>query len=147
MRYSLLASAVLAACVLTVASAETPAPDGVVVGAGDAVRPAGIKRRVYLDHLVLQEMQKSDPARYAQVRSIRATATEICGSNAGRQWSVANVSSARCSSMFLKTSYPPKREIGFQIEDTWYIALVTVRDKPVLLIGGPDRVVPVEPHK
>jgi hypothetical protein len=135
MRYVLLASAVLLTSVAIVASAaELPAP-------------AGSKRTVYLDRVALEEMQKSDATRYAQVRRVMAAGSEICGPNAARLWSVANIQSANCSSALLKTSYPPKREIGFLIEDTWYVALVTVRDKPALLIGGPDKAVPLEPAK
>src|ERR1041385_5037107 len=133
MRYLLLASAVLLTSVVTVASAADPPA------------PARIKRTVYLDHVVLDEMQKSDPTRYAQVRRVMAAGSELCGPNAARLWFVANVQSTNCSSALLRTSNPPKRDIGFQIEDTWYVALVTVRDKPALLIGGPDKVVPLNP--
>ena len=115
--------------------------------ATDAPRPAGIKRTVYLDHLALEEMKKSNPARYAKVREVMASASELCGLNAARQWSVANVSAASCSGAFLRTSFPPKREIGFQIDDTWYVALVTVKDKPALVVAEPDRVIPLEQTK
>ena len=139
MRYLLLSSALVLASV-TVASAETPLqPSAVVIGA-----PVTIKHTVYLDHVILEEMKKSDPERYARVREVMATASEACGNNAGRLWSIVNVPApAGCSGMFLKPSFPPKREIGFQIDDTWYIALVTVREMPALRTPKPDKVVPV----
>jgi len=58
---------------------------------------------------VLEDLKKSNPSRYAQVRSVMAAASDMCAPNAGRQWTIANVESANCSSMLLKTSYPPKR--------------------------------------
>jgi hypothetical protein len=119
----------------------------VLVGTGAAPRPLGIKRTVHLNHVVLEELKKSDPERYAQVRGVMTAASELCGQNAGRLWSAANLQAARCSNMFLRTSYPPKREIGFQIEDTWYVALVTVKEKPPLLVGGPDKLLPVPQTK
>src|SRR5262249_34934345 len=122
-------SALLLAGVMTLASAETPqAP----------------RRTVYLDHVALEEMKKSNPERYAQVRSVMATASELCGANAGKLWSAANVTSAGCSGVLLKMSFPPKREIGFQIDDTWYIALVTVKDKPALFNPVPGQLIPVD---
>jgi hypothetical protein len=125
MRYLLLSSVLMLAAV-TVALGETPA----------------IKRTVYLDHLVLEELKTSNPGRYAQVRKVMASASELCRPNAARQWQVANVSAASCSSMLLKTSFPPKRTIGFQIEDTWYVANVIVRDLPALRVGPPDQLFP-----
>jgi len=123
MRYLLLSSALLLAGFVTVASAESP------------------KRTVYLDHVVLEDLKKSNPERYAKVHSVMAAASELCKPNAGRLWAAANAP-ASCSSLFLKTSYPPKREIGFQIDDTWYVANVIVRDGPVLQKAEPGQVIP-----
>ena len=136
MRYLLLSFAAVLLTGIAGAAAATDAP-----------RPTGIKRTVYLDHLALQEMKKSNPDRYAQVRKVMASASELCAPNAARQWSVANVSAASCSGAFLKMSFPPKREIGFQIDDTWYVALVTLYDKPALRAAEPGRVIPVEQAK
>ena len=148
MRYLLLSSVLMLAGVVTVASAEPPAvPTGVVVGVGGVPRAAAIQRTVYLDHVVLEELKKSNPQRYAQVRAVMASASELCRPNAARQWHVANVDSASCSSMVLKTSYPPKREIGFQIDDTWYVAHIVVRDLPPLRIGAPDNLIPLDQTK
>jgi hypothetical protein len=126
MRYLLLSSVLVLAAAATVASAETPA----------------VKRTVCLDHLVLEELKTSNPERYAQVRKVMASASELCRPNAARQWQVANVSAASCSSMLLKTSFPPKRTVGFQIDDTWYVANVIVRDLPALRTGLPDQLIP-----
>jgi hypothetical protein len=134
MRCLLLTSAVLLAAAFSAASAETPQPSET------------IRRTVYLDSVVLEEMKQSDPRRYERVRKIMASASEICRPNAARQWHVADVQ-ADCSNMFLKTSYPPKRQIAFAIEDTTYIALVTVLDAPPLRKAEPGQVIPLELSK
>ena len=148
MRYLLLSSALLLWGVVTVASAEAPVvPSGTVIWNDGAQRPTTVKRTVYLDRVMLEELKKSNPGRYALVRQVMAAAGDFCGASAARQWTIANVQTASCSGALLKTSFPPKREIGFQVEDTWYVALVTVRDKPAKLIAAPDTVVPLNQAK
>jgi hypothetical protein len=40
----------------------------------------------------------------------------------------------------VKTSNPPKREISFRLDDTRYVALVTLtEDPPKLVAAGPRR--------
>lgn len=144
MRCLLLSSIVLLGGAVTVAAAETPAAPNVRVG---TTGPATIKRTVYLDSVVLEEIRKSNPDRYARIRGVMASASEMCKPNAARTWAAADVQPADCSSMFLKTSYPPKRQIGFQIDDTWYVANVIVRDAPALLKAEPGLVIPAEQSK
>jgi hypothetical protein len=148
MRYLLLSSALLLAGIVTVASAQMPpVPSGVVMGAAGAPRPTTVKRTVYLNHVVLEELKKSNLERYARVRAVMGAASELCGANAGRQWAVANGQSTSCSGMTLKMSFPAKREIGFLVDDTWYIALVTVRDKPALRAAEPGKLIPLDNTK
>lgn len=136
MRYLLLSSALLLAGLLSVASAQTP------------TTPARtIKRTVYLDHLVLEELKNSNPDRYAQVRKAMASASESCQPNAARQWRITDAQPAGCSEMILKTSYPPKRQVAIPIGDTLYIALVTVRDAPALVKAEPGKVIPLDSSK
>ena len=131
MRYLLLSSAVL------------------LVGAAGATL-ADAPKTVYLDSVVLEEIKSSNPQRYAQIRGVMASASEMCKPNAARTWALANsfssgkTSSADCSSLVLKTSYPPKRQISFAIDDTTYIAHVVVRDAPALANAEPGKVVPLE---
>jgi hypothetical protein len=127
MRYLLLNSAVLLAGLLTVASAETPS----------------VKRTVYLDSVVLEDIKTSNPERYAQIQHVMASASEMCKPNAARSWSLANAPSADCSAMVLKTSYPPKRQISFAIGNTRYIANVIVRDAPALVKAEPGALIPL----
>ena len=135
MRYLLLSSALLLAGIVTVASAETPEPAKTV------------KRTVYLDSVVLEDLKKSNPARYARVQSVMASASEMCKPNAARTWALANAPAADCSALVLRTSYPPKRQITFYVDDTRYIANVIVRDAPALEKAEPGLVIPLGQSK
>ena len=136
MRYLLLSSALLLAGIVSVAAAETPAP------------AKTIQRTIYLDSVVLEDLKKSNPARYAKVQSVMASASEMCKPNAARTWalanSVANAPSPDCSTLFLKTSYPPKRQISFVLDNTIYIAHVVIQDAPALVQAEPGKIVPLE---
>jgi hypothetical protein len=127
MRYLLLNSALLLAGLATVAAAETPS----------------IKRTVFLDSVVLEDIKKSNPEHYAQIQRVIASASEMCKPNAARSWVLAKAPSADCSMMILKTSYPPKRQISFALGDTRYIANVVVRDAPALVKAEPGLVIPL----
>ena len=134
MRYLLLSSALLLAGIVTVASAAAP-----------------ITRTVYLDSVVLEDLKKSNPDRYAQVQRVMASASEMCKPNAARTWALANplanpsanAPSADCSALVLRTSYPPKRQITFVVDDTVYVANVIVRDAPALVKAEPGKVIPL----
>ena len=149
MRCLLLTSVAMVAGFTAIASAETPVtpspaqPGHVAVTHQPGARITSIKRTVYLDHVVLEELKKSNPEHYAQAQRVMAAASELCAPNRARLWQAMSVSNGDCSGMVLKTSYPPKRQIGFQIDDTQYIALVTVTDAPALLVPPPDKVIPV----
>lgn len=128
MRYLLLNSALLLAGFLTVAAAETPP----------------VQRTVYLDSVVLEDIKTSNPEHYAQIQRVMASASQMCKPNAARGWALASTRSASdCSTMVLKTSYPPKRQISFQIENTRYIANVIVRDAPALVKAEPGALIPL----
>lgn len=131
MRYLLLSSALLLAGIVTAASAATTP-----------------LRIVYLDSVVLEDLKKSNPDRYAQVQRVMASASEMCKPNAARTWALVKARPAGCSSMVLKTSYPPKRQISFAVDDTLYIANVIVRDAPALVKAEPGKVLPLgDPSK
>jgi hypothetical protein len=126
MRYLLLTSAVLLVGTATAALADAP------------------KRTVYLDSVVLEEIKNSNPERYARIRDVMASASEMCKPNAARTWELASSQPADCSTLFLKTSYPPKRQISFSIDDTRYVTHVIVRDAPALVKADPGKIVPLE---
>lgn len=126
MRYLLLTSAVLLIGTATATLADAP------------------KRTVYLDSVVLEEIKNSNPDRYERIRKVMASAGEMCKPNAARSWELARSQPADCSTMVLKTSYPPKRQISISIDDTVYITHVIVRDAPALVKAEPGKVVPLE---
>jgi hypothetical protein len=126
MRYLLLSSALLLAGAAFAARAEEP------------------KRTVYLDSVVLEEIKQSNPDRYARIRGVMAQASEMCKPNAARTWALGATSAGDCSSLVLKTSYPPKRQITFSIEDTRYVANVVVLDAPALVKADPGKLTPLE---
>jgi hypothetical protein len=125
MRYLLLSSALLLAGGALAARAEEP------------------KRTVYLDSVVLEEIKQSNPDRYAHIRGVMAQARQMCKPNAARTWALGNTPAGDCSSLVLKTSYPPKRQITFSIEDTLYIANVVVLDAPALVKADPGKLTPL----
>jgi hypothetical protein len=126
MRYLLLSSALLLVAAAPAALADAP------------------KRTVYLDSVVLQDIKKSNPDRYARIRGVMASASEMCKPNAGRLWPVPTAAAPDCSTLVLKTSYPPKRQISFAIDDTLYIANVVVLDAPALVKAEPGQIIPLE---
>jgi len=123
MRYSLLA------CLLVAAGASAALAD-------EAARPTTApefrfhapKHTVYLNNLVLEDLKKSNPRHYAQAQRVMAAAGALCAPGSMQAWKVMRMPPGRCTGAFLKTSNPPKREISFQLDDTLYIALVTLRD-------------------
>jgi len=83
---------------------------------------------VYLNNLVLEELKKPNPRHYAEARRVMAAAGVLCAPGSMQAWKVMRMPPGRCTGAFLKTSDPPKREISFQLDDTLYIALVTLKD-------------------
>jgi hypothetical protein len=148
MRCLLLTSVATLAGLAAVASAETPVVPSVALTPPGAIthvpgaKLVPIKRTVYLDHVVLEELKKSNPEAYAQARRVMAEGSALCAPGAARLWQAMNIPQGNCQGMTLKTSYPPKREISFVLDDTMYIALVTVKDAPAPPMAIPDKIFP-----
>jgi hypothetical protein len=106
MRYSLLA------CLLVATGAAGEAP----------------KRTVYLNKVVLEELKTSNPRHYEEVTRVMAASDTLCAPGSLQTWKVMNLPPVHCTGDFLKTSHPPKRQIRFDIDETRYIALVTLKD-------------------
>jgi hypothetical protein len=148
MRCLLLTSVAVLAGLTAVATAETPVtpspalPAGVEVARVPDARLTPTKRTVYLNRVVLEELKKSNPGHYAQAQRVMAEASALCAPNGARLWQALDIPQGNCSNMTLKTSYPPKREITFVLDDTMYIALVTVKDAQAYPMALPDKVLP-----
>jgi hypothetical protein len=95
-----------------------------------------VKHTVRLSSLVLEELKKTKPDTYAEARRVMAAASELCapGTDAAvvevRKPAARGVPAMTCSGVPLLTSNPPKREISFIIDDTKYVALVTMTAPP-----------------
>jgi hypothetical protein len=124
MRHQPLFPALIAAALSVTAAAETPpapsAPTGLTFKAPT--------RTVHLNRLALEELRQSNPSHYAEAQRVMAAASTLCAPGALRAWETLRLPEATCKEAFLRTSNPPKREISFQLDETLYVALVTVRD-------------------
>jgi hypothetical protein len=77
----------------------------------------------------LDKLKAANPDHYARAERIIAASAELCKPGPDQvyyaRFEATNIS---CQSLFLKTSNPPKREIGFTLDDVRYVALITIRD-------------------
>jgi hypothetical protein len=108
------------------ATSGTLAADPASGGAGEPV---------YLDGpSALARLEASNPDHYARAERILASANHLCRAGpAELQHAGADLRSFSCG-MLLKTSNPPKRQISFRLDDTRYVALVTITDDQPKLI-------------
>jgi len=82
-------------------------------------------RTVYLDGpAAIEDLRTEDPQHYGQVRAILAAADVICAPGPA-SLQLARYD-AKCEAAFLRTSYPPKRQLSFTLDETHYIALVVL---------------------
>jgi hypothetical protein len=97
---------------------------------------------VYLDDAAsLAELRSANPIHYARAQKILAAANELCRPTAGKvEYAKFDAKNISCIRTLVKTSNPPKREIRFRLDDTQYVALVTLTDDPPRLVAaGPQR--------
>jgi len=90
------------------------------------------RQTVYLygDH-DLQWLRQSNPDHYARAEHILAAANHLCRPGLPRtEFAAASAHDVHCAEMLLRTSNPPKFSLSFTLDDTRYIALLTVTDDP-----------------
>jgi len=87
-------------------------------------------RTVYLYGIEdLEKLRQVNPSHYTRAQQVLAGADELCGSGPAQvHYAKADAKAVSCTDMLLKTSYPPKREIAFTLDDVRYVALVTVKN-------------------
>jgi hypothetical protein len=85
---------------------------------------------VYLNGAAdLERLRSSNPDHYWKAERILAAADHLCRPGPAEvQYVGFDISDLACSRMLLKTSNPPKWQIAFRLDDTRYVALVTVTD-------------------
>jgi hypothetical protein len=83
----------------------------------------------------LEQLRHSHPGHYQQALKIIDSAKELCKPHEA-EIERAAAKDVACSQMLLRTSNPAKREIKFRLDDTTYIALVTMTDDPPKLVAA-----------
>jgi hypothetical protein len=97
---------------------------------------------VYLDDSAsLAQLRTTNPTHYARAQKIIDAANQLCRPTAAEvEYAKFDAKNISCIRTLVKTSNPPKRQISFRLDDTVYIALVTLTDDPPkLLAAGPHR--------
>jgi hypothetical protein len=148
------ACAVLALPIVTAApstpasppTAPAPAAAAPPAGATSSPDPSSAPARShvrYLDGDSLAELRTTDPQRYAAVHRVLTAASKVCSPGAPELQTVGDARDVSCFRSLWKTSYPPKRELRFVIEDTLYFAEITVRDLGTQVVPLGARAAPV----
>jgi hypothetical protein len=96
---------------------------------------------VYLDGPAsLAQLRAANPIHYQRALKIIDAANELCRPKAGElEYAKFDAKNISCARALLKTSNPPKRQLSFRLDDTQYIALVTVTDDPPKLVAASSR--------
>ena len=110
-------------------------------GAWAADARPGHPGQVYLDGPVsLAQLRASNPIHYQRALKIIDAANELCRPKGGEmEYARFDAKNISCARALLKTSNPPKRQLSFRLDDTQYIALVTVTDDPPKLVAARSR--------
>jgi hypothetical protein len=77
----------------------------------------------------LEKLKQANPNHYARAQKIMAAADQVC--KPGPLAVVpadADAKDTSCVDMMVLTSYPPKRQIGFRLDDVRYVALVVLTE-------------------
>ena len=100
------------------------------VAADEAPLTSPPSRTVYLNGSAdLAQLQKANPAHDARAERILAAANHLCRPGPGQLKQAAEEArDLKCDGSIFRTSNPPKWQITFRLDDTRYVALVTVTD-------------------
>jgi hypothetical protein len=109
---------------------ETPTP------AAKAVTPPPV---VYLRGFVdLEKLRQANPNHYARAERIIAASEELCKPGPDQVYFASfDARNISCEGALLRTSNPPKREIGFTLDEVRYVALIAVNEGSARLIQVP----------
>ena len=88
-------------------------------------------RTVHLNGAVdLEHLRETNFYHYLRAKKILAAANEICRPRPEQIFRARfNDADPQCGSMWM-TSFPPKKQLRFHLDDVYYIALVTVTNVP-----------------
>ncbi len=77
----------------------------------------------------LEQLRQSNPRHYAQAQRILAAANTLCKPGADEVTRVSlDVHDLKCFGALMMTSNPPKTQLSFRLDDTRYVAIVTLTD-------------------
>ena len=112
----------------TVAAVSALAMSAAVLADESAPAASQAPRVVYLNSAsALDSLAKTNPNHAARAERILAAASELCQPGPAEvNFARFQASDIHCDGAILRTSYPAKREIAFTLDDTRYLALVTV---------------------
>jgi hypothetical protein len=101
-----------------------------VVSGVSAADPSTSARTVDLrDPAALEQLRQSNPAHYAAIREILATLAQEPGRVEGDWLQTAfDARDVELSRWLLKTSYPPRQQLSFTLDQTRYTLHVTRSD-------------------
>lgn len=101
------------------------APASIALAADNvATRPRGV---IYLNGVAdLEKLRTTNPNHYARAEKIIAAADELCKPGPlAVEPAHFEAKAVSCVQGLLKTSNPPKQELGFRLDGTRYVALIT----------------------
>ena len=86
----------------------------------------------------LAQLRATNFRHYQQALKIMGAANELCRPHAGKI-DHPDAKDVSCTQMLLRTSNPAKRDLRFRLDNTTYIALVTLTDDPPRLVAATPR--------
>jgi len=108
------------------AQASAAAHAAVAAEAPATIGPATVRLYTSAD---LEHLRETNLYHYLRAEKILAAANEICRPKATQTYLARfNDADPRCGSMWM-TSFPPKKQLSFHLDNVYYIALVTVTAK------------------
>jgi hypothetical protein len=100
-------------------------------GAANQIPPVTLPQAIYLDGPALARLRATNPNHYARVQRILAAANYLCRPRAPDTYlATFGAQDLSCQPMVLLTSNPPQWRIGFQLDETRYVATVWITDDP-----------------
>ena len=86
----------------------------------------------------LAQLRDTNFRHYQQALTIMGAVNHLCRPH-GAEVEYTEAKEVSCTQMLLRTSNPAKRDLRFRLDDTTYIALVTLTDDPPKLVAATSR--------
>ena len=86
----------------------------------------------------LAQLRATNFRHYQQALKIMSAANKLCRPDAG-EVEHTDAQDVSCTQMLLRTSNPAKRDLRFRLDNTTYIAIVSLTDDPPRLVAATSR--------